>query len=270
MKQKLLSPDEILPNVDQRIIELQQTLTNIQKQLKNIPSGSLRIVHRRNNFFYYLITSSKDTNGKYLPKAQSKLARQIAQRDYNFTIKKEIESELKALYKFKKNYHPQNLINIYKKLTLGRKQLITPVQLSNEEFAKQWQAQSNLGNSFNSQNKCFQTSSGIFVRSKSEVLIADALTNHNIPFHYEMPFSLNDKTFYPDFTCLHPLSRKIFIWEHFGLIDQPEYAMHTLEKLILYQSKQFTKCSTLITTYETADQPLTPQKISCIIKDYFQ
>lgn len=268
MKLKYLSPDEILPKVDQRIIELQQTLTNIQKQLKNIPSGSLRIVQRRNNFFYYLITNSKDTNGKYLPKTQSKLASQIAQRDYILSIKREIEGELKVLYKLKKNYRPQNLINIYKRLTPGRKQLVTPVQLPNEEFAKQWQAQSKPGNSFNSQNKCFQTSCGIFVRSKSEVLIADALTNHNIPFHYEMPLLLNEKNFYPDFTCLHPSTRKVYIWEHFGLIDQPEYAMHALEKMILYQSKHFTQSNTLIITYETLAQPLTPQKINTLIQEY--
>ena len=269
MKPKYLSQDEILPKVDQRIIELQQIIANLQKQLKKVPKESLRIVQRRNNFFYYLITSPKDTNGKYLPKAQSKLARQIAQRDYNFAIKREIEGELKVLYKLKKNYRPQNLINIYKRLTLGRKQLVTPVQLPNEEFAKQWQAQSNPGDSFNSQNKCFQTNCGIFVRSKSEVLIADALTNHNIPFHYEMPLHLKDKAFYPDFTCLHPSTRKVYIWEHFGLIDQSEYAIHALEKLILYQSKHFIQSHTLIITYETLDHPLTPQKIHTLIQEYF-
>lgn len=67
-----------------------------------------------------------------------------------------------------------------------------------------------------------ETSAGIFVQSKSEVIIANLLKQHRVPFAYEQPLGAEGKTYYPDFTLNLPTG-DIF-WEHLGMLDDQEYA----------------------------------------------
>ena len=39
---------------------------------------------------------------------------------------------------------------------------------------------------------------------------------------------------HPDFYCLNLRTRQEFAWEHFGMMDDPDYASTTAEKLRLY------------------------------------
>ena len=61
----------------------------------------------------------------------------------------------------------------------------------------------------------------LFVRSKSEAFIASSLSDKGIPFRYECAAKIAGTVIYPDFTIRHPLSGKLCLWEHFGLIDRP-------------------------------------------------
>ena len=65
-----------------------------------------------------------------------------------------------------------------------------------------------------------KTVSGIYVRSKSESMIALQLYTEKIPFRYECALQLGETTLYPDFTILHPKTGEIFYWEHFGMMDE--------------------------------------------------
>lgn len=81
------------------------------------------------------------------------------------------------------------------------------------------------------------TACGELVRSKSEVIIADALFSCGIPFHYEerFPYPDDDGNFYyPDFTILLPNGLKL-IWEHLGLLGEMAYCVHNAQKLHNYQ-----------------------------------
>lgn len=94
------------------------------------------------------------------------------------------------------------------------------------------------------------------VRSKSESLIAVSLAQHQIPFRYECLLDINGQILYPDFTIMHPISQKIFYWEHFGMMDNFNYAKETLCKLQLYCENNIIPGKNLITTYETSSSPL--------------
>lgn len=69
-----------------------------------------------------------------------------------------------------------------------------------------------------------KTLSGDLVRSKSEVIVADALYYRDISFGYEVPFfGKNRKSFkIPDFTIRLP-SGSVAVWEHLGMLDQESY-----------------------------------------------
>ncbi len=114
-----------------------------------------------------------------------------------------------------------------------------------------------------------QSCSGNFVRSKSECLIDTMLYMKQIPFRYECELQLGEATVYPDFTILHPRTGKIYYWEHFGMMDKPEYAQKAFSKQKLYASHGIVPTRQLIVTYETSEKPLASNEIEQIIEKYF-
>lgn len=111
--------------------------------------------------------------------------------------------------------------------------------------------------------------SGHFVRSKSEAMIDTLLYLKKLPFRYECALHLDNVTLYPDFTIRHPKSGKTFYWEHFGLMDDPNYSKNAYFKLQTYTSHGIIPSIHLITTYETKEHPLTSDFIEKILQYYF-
>ncbi len=70
-----------------------------------------------------------------------------------------------------------------------------------------------------------RTSNGTLVRSKSEVIIADALSSADIEFAYEKEFRGHDGSIrLPDFTIEDAATGETYIWEHLGMLSNPQYA----------------------------------------------
>lgn len=106
-------------------------------------------------------------------------------------------------------------------------------------------------------SKIIETLSQYFVRSKSEMNIANILSLKNIPFEYEKPlFAPNGSMFLPDFTILW--HGEEYYWEHLGLLDKEEYKNHWENKKKWYQENFPRK---LITTIEGPDQTTQIKKI---------
>ena len=105
---------------------------------------------------------------------------------------------------------------------------------------------------FNSRNwfadeRKLATLSKYYVRSKSEVIIANMLIDNEIPFEYEKPLYAKDGSMYlPDFTC--KFKGEEYYWEHVGRMDLPSYAAHWKKKEAWY-NKNFP--GKLITTFES-------------------
>ena len=111
------------------------------------------------------------------------------------------------------------------------------------------------------------SANGVRVRSKSEVIIADALDRAGIPYRYEFPTSVKGwGTLYPDFTCLRPSTREEVIWEHFGLMGEPDYAENAVQKLAHYAASGYTIGKNLIATFESAATPLSVKQVQAYIK----
>lgn len=94
--------------------------------------------------------------------------------------------------------------------------------------------------------KKLATLSECFVRSKSEVIIANMLVAEEVPFVYEEPLYAPDGTmFLPDFTV--KFRGETYYWEHVGRLDLPDYRAHWESKEKWYE-KHFP--GRLIVTYE--------------------
>lgn len=74
------------------------------------------------------------------------------------------------------------------------------------------------------EGKIHRTKSGIMVRSKSEVIIANELENAGLDWHYENDenyIEINGNKYLPDFVIFH--NGKTYYWEHLGLLNKEDY-----------------------------------------------
>ncbi len=92
------------------------------------------------------------------------------------------------------------------------------------------------GSVFLQEGLIHRTSKGLAVRSKSEIIIAEALTHAGIAFEYEKPLKLGGKTRYPDFTIEDEISGKTYYWEHLGLLHREDYRRSWEKKLAWYRN----------------------------------
>ena len=74
----------------------------------------------------------------------------------------------------------------------------------------------------------------------------------------------------PDFTLLDVRRRKDILWEHFGKIDDPEYAQRSIKKLVEYENAGYYPGENMIVTFETRTFPLTPKEIKQVISHYLR
>jgi hypothetical protein len=81
-----------------------------------------------------------------------------------------------------------------------------------------------------------RTARGEMVRSKSEVIIANALAAKGVDYVYERPLTIEGQTKYPDFTIEDMESGQTLYWEHCGMLHMPSYRRRWEEKLVWYRS----------------------------------
>jgi hypothetical protein len=81
-----------------------------------------------------------------------------------------------------------------------------------------------------------KTKTGELVRSKSEVIIANLLTDAGLEYGYERPLrGLDGVTKYPDFTIEQPETGMRVFWEHLGLMLNDDYRRRWEDKLVWYR-----------------------------------
>ena len=179
----------------------------------------------------------------------------------------------------------QAAINSYKKTTLAerlfsllhkkRQPLITPVCLPDEQFSKLWQNIDYETKPFSPEAPVLLTARNERVRSKSEIIIADTLNRLNIPYRYEFPVKLKTENgshhiFHPDFICLNLRTREEFLWEHFGMMDDADYATTAARKLRLYENNGIYPGKNLIISTETSELPVNTRQIEKLAEQYLK
>ena len=217
-----------------------------------------------------------------MPRSEDKLAQSIIQKEYNQKTLPALEAEIACLKKFLTEYKTKSSGSVYEKLSAPRQQLVTPLTLTDEQYADAWLKVEYRHKKLPDDAPPFFTENNEHVRSKSEKIIADALKAAGIPYRYEFPLVMDknaeDPDFpdydfcklHPDFYCLNLRTRQEFAWEHFGMMDDPEYASRTAEKLQLYAENGFFPGKNLIITMETSKKQLSSKILKVIIQTYLK
>ena len=140
--------------------------------------------------------------------------------------------------------------------------------LDDQVCIKEWLKQKAGNEKYFPASLIHETKSGILVRSKSEVLIADALYELRIRFKYENGLWLGSKKIYPDFEIVHPVDNRLIWWENFGMMDDPIYVESTMKKIDDYRENGIILGDNLIITWENRNNPLTHRTINKMLKQY--
>ena len=261
--------------VRNRIQYLKQLIEKKAFSLSGAPLGYLEIKPQGQKvYFDYCFTTEEGRKKKYMrvsdPDDQA-LVRAVAQRDYDKTIVRFAEKELKLLERLDILYEKGEIENVYSMINKARQPLVTPIRLTDEQYADWWQAQELRKAVILPEVTTFETERGEKVRSKSEVFIADTLKRRNRKYHYEVAVTVTDhltsrkRIVYPDFYVLNPHTRKAYYWEHFGKCDDPGYVNRNLNKLIDYRSVGIIPGVNLIMTFETKQIPFSPKAAEDVI-----
>lgn len=246
---------------------LEKEIHVLDQKLKNFPPGNLFFVH---NGKYLKWFQSNGHQQIYIPKNKRKLAEQLAQKKYLSLLRNEFSQEKKAIELYLSHHSTENspAEQLLSKNS-DYQEFLRPYYTPISEELSNWMQTPYEHNPLYPEQLIQSTISGHQVRSKSEALIDMVLHKHKIPFRYEAALSLGDITFYPDFTIRHPHTGKTYYWEHFGMMDTPEYSKKAFSKLQRYSSYGIIPDIQLITTYETKEMPLDPEWIEKIVEYYF-
>lgn len=263
-----LYPDILLPLLQTRAEELLRAIEITKKSLTRAPRGRLKLARRGRDFY---ACHALDDKSEYIPKSNLALMSKLAQKYYDEKVLGVLECKLNLVDAFIEKYKAIDELDVYEKLCEERKSLVEPIQLSDEEYARRWLAVSYKGKGFETGAPDLRTAKGERVRSKSEVIIADTLGRLGIPYKYECPLKFADggRTIYPDFTCLDLRTRKEFLWEHLGMMDNPEYASLAVKKLSSYLQSGYVPGKNLIISMESSEKPLSQNDVKKIVKEIF-
>lgn len=256
----------LIQKLRERKTVLQESIRTCKQKLSILPSGILRISETKGKVCYYHRKSFQDKNGKYISKKNTRLIKQLAEREYYFKTLLALEEELRAvdaLLNIKIN-HPAS--TVYKSMNPSIKSMITPLEEPVSDAIKRWQSIPNPPMEPWEGSYVLKTKRGEYVRSKAEYNIANTLLAEKIPYKYEAPFMTVDGfNQRPDFTIMNPTTGQIFIWEHFGMIDRPDYTKRMINKLGAYELSGLFPGNGLIVTFDDGSQPLTVDHIRQII-----
>ncbi len=257
---------DILASRKQELLHLK---TLAEEALKRAPDGLLRINRRGERVQYYHRTAPQDSCGTYICQSDLQFAKELAQKDYNTKFLHSAEQELNAIEKYYSALPKILVEEIYDHMTKDRQALITPYFEPDTQYVNHWSSIQYHGKAFDEYIPELYTSKGERVRSKSEIIIADSLARANIPYRYECPITLSGfGKVYPDFTVLNTRLRKELYWEHLGMMDDPLYAEHAIQKIATYAHNDIFPGENLILTYETKQIPINQKLIQLFIQKY--
>ena len=253
-------------------------IDSFQKQIKKLESIKKRVHkekvgvqiivrHQRGRTCFFL----RDEKGEhYMKKTKDEQKiRQLAQIRYERALLKAAEEEIVSLERCLKILeNSKDADKVFDEMPDELKPYITADIMTDAGYAQKWQRQKVAAARPVKEGEGFKTLRGEYVRSKSEVIIADRLYTKGIPYRYEIcfPMEFEDIRYvYPDFEILNVRTKEEFLWEHLGLLGNPEYQEAQLKKMSGYARSGFIPGKNLLLSFESKNRPLDTYYVDSLI-----
>lgn len=246
--------------IQKNIDNLQELIKYTENELSALPDGRFSWGKRSNgSFCFYNKVNNKRL---YISSENHNLAEQLAKKEYLLRLKKAAEDELSSVKFFQKKYHPEIKFNIYSDLHESYKCFVKPAIKDAEMKISDWNSNEHVPFLDHPEALKFLTKAGDYVRSKSEMLIANTLYEYSSKLSYiyeptiEIKTSNGTNLLHPDFGIINLRNGERFYWEHAGLIEFEDYMNGFVWKQRQYESIGIIPGRNLIITMETRRHPL--------------
>ncbi|MCQ2400909.1 MAG: hypothetical protein MJ059_03175 [Lachnospiraceae bacterium] len=254
-----------------QMTRLQKELDEIEKKMGEAPEGELSVYQGRKQTRWYELKKddSGKTNRREIPRTDRSHAEKLAVKAYYqariSTIKKKLSLYENIMAALDVRDDPvEKLLQNPEIATLLR-----PYYKSEEEKYREWANADYIKSARHPEHLTVNSSHGL-LRSKSEYIIFTELDKYGLTARYECQFIAAGVEIFPDFIIRHPVTGEIFIWEHLGLIDRPNYREEFKKKIDTYAAAGFHLGVNLIITTETDTHPLDVEYVDLMIEYYFK
>ena len=266
---------------------------NIIQAIKEEIAIEKRIIKRYLEFCKEATTDKlicKQKNGKnqfYFRERGEKQITYIKKQDYE-TVKKHyiqifaettieiLEDNIRKLTKVIDGLRPYDADTVHEMLPAAYKKFRKEYKSHGENHKEGNDSKKGFPQSENPKDRdklVYNTSFGLYVRSKNELLIAEALYAVGLVFWYERRLEIvvcDDGKYYteiifPDFTIMLPDGTLIY-WEHFGMMENPKYQEDNYRRLQKYLSNGIYPPKNLIMTFDGEKMPFDNSAIWRIIE----
>lgn len=248
--------------MEKLLAKLSQEQDSANKEMKNLPEGRISSV-KRNGVETFFRVDEKRTR-KSINKDEN-MIRALARKKYLHKQLELLAANQRAVEEFLMRYTEATADEILERLPKP----IRPYCFSHPDRKGRWGDGFYRQSDYMPEKKIHTTSKGLKVRSKSEVLIAEKLYEHNIEFRYEQILQIEQMEFAPDFTIMADDGRLIY-WEHCGLTGSKKYMDRHKRKLEIYERADIAPWTNLIITYDdqygNINMNVVESEIKCKIK----
>ncbi len=256
--------------IKDRLTYLKGLKYDVGEKIAYLPEENLVVVKSGKRTIYYA-SNGKTSNSKgrkYISKEQVDYLKKLQKKNYYRQVLKTAEEERDKLEKILKKLDKiEDTDSVFLKLKPEQKNLIEPyVQNLNKKDLEKWKNDFMTHRNI-ADNSSLITKAGTRVRSKSELIIAERFETYGIPYKYECAIFVGDKdVWFPDFTVLNKRTGQQYIWEHFGMMDNPDYCASAQFKIEKYSKEGFIQGKNLIVTTESSLHSLNTKYIDTIIE----
>ena len=244
--------------------DLEAQITQLTEQILGLPEGSASIYMYKGKRRMEGIIDGQRT---YFSQKDLPLVRDLILRKYLIKKREEllhVKDVLDSHMIFENRY--QGLAEQYLMDNPLRLELIRDVFEVQDLSLRQWANAPDQRAAPYQEERTEEALPGLFVRSKSEVMIVIYLTERGIPFRYEEPLWINGTMYCPDFTLRDPKTGSFYWYEHFGKMDDPKYVRDSIPKLIKYADSGIIPSVNLIMTFKTKKHQLSFPQIHAAVE----
>ncbi len=255
-----------LDRIIEKELQSQKNLKKIyQQRMGNLAKGTLSVTEKKGNRYY-----CKYVDGKkfYLGKEHAEIHELKARKILTETIKR-IETNMTFMKQFLEGYQDISLDAVEASLSKAyHSEDGKAFAVVNAPNYKNWGDQQYRRDTKYPETLVHRTLKGDYVRSKSEVIIANCYYLKNIQYRSEEVTQVGKYFFAPDFKILVPGKRKIKIHEHFGLMNNSEYREKALWKMSVYIENGYRPYEDIIFTFDDIDGNIDAKNLDTLITSF--
>jgi len=262
----------IYDSVAKELKKLNMQISKVQFDLQNNPYREISISQyysKGKEYSKWQIKDAKSNRWKNLPNSQEHIKIQHANRIYLESLLEDLQSKKTACEIFLNTYSTDNKNAEIILSDPFFQPILASLFENNDPFIQAWLNEPYSSSAGHLESLVYKTMDGHSVRSKSEMIIADGLFRHKIPYRYEQDHFVNYHCHCPEFTILHPIEYEEYFWEHFGLLDDEDYSSKMGRTIADYAAEGFLPMKRLITTFENKAYPLSSADVDEIINRFF-